>query len=145
MPDVKPENILVRIDGSDDQISTYFESNPSQTYPPRIEPDLSADPIITVVSQPLPNFGLKPDASNLEICLGDFGCGKFFISLFQIGYFGDICPEALAIGQQHTVPGVQPVVLRAPEVILGHPWSTPIDIWSAGCLVRLYSTKTRST
>lgn len=30
---------------------------------------------------------------------------------------------------------VQPVMLRAPEVILGHPWSTPIDIWTVGCLV----------
>lgn len=29
----------------------------------------------------------------------------------------------------------QPTLLRAPEVILGHPWSTPIDIWSVGCLV----------
>jgi hypothetical protein len=29
----------------------------------------------------------------------------------------------------------QPVLLRAPEVILGHPWSQPVDIWSVGCLV----------
>ncbi|GLB44360.1 putative protein kinase domain containing protein [Lyophyllum shimeji] len=26
-------------------------------------------------------------------------------------------------------------MLRAPEVILGHAWSTPIDIWSVGCIV----------
>jgi serine/threonine-protein kinase SRPK3 len=31
----------------------------------------------------------------------------------------------------------QPVLLRAPEVILGHTSSTPVDIWSVGCLVRL--------
>lgn len=29
----------------------------------------------------------------------------------------------------------QPVLLRAPEILLGHPWSTPVDIWSIGCLV----------
>jgi serine/threonine-protein kinase SRPK3 len=32
---------------------------------------------------------------------------------------------------------IQPVALRAPEVILGIRWDTPVDIWSAGCLVRL--------
>jgi len=29
---------------------------------------------------------------------------------------------------------VQPAYLRAPEVILGYPWDTSIDIWSLGCL-----------
>jgi serine/threonine-protein kinase SRPK3 len=33
----------------------------------------------------------------------------------------------------------QPVLLRAPEVILGYPWSTPVDIWSVGCLVLLHA------
>lgn len=28
---------------------------------------------------------------------------------------------------------IQPLELRAPEVILGLPWSTPVDIWSLGC------------
>jgi len=32
----------------------------------------------------------------------------------------------------------QPVLLRAPEVILGHAWSTPADIWSVGCLVSYF-------
>ena len=32
---------------------------------------------------------------------------------------------------------VQPVQLRAPEVILGYPWAEPIDIWAIGCLVSL--------
>jgi hypothetical protein len=26
-------------------------------------------------------------------------------------------------------------VVRAPEVILGHPWSSSVDVWSVGCLV----------
>lgn len=30
---------------------------------------------------------------------------------------------------------VQPDVYRAPEVILEAPWSYPIDIWNAGCMV----------
>jgi hypothetical protein len=38
--------------------------------------------------------------------------------------------------KEHRVELVQPVLLRAPEVTLGHGWSTPIDVWSMGCLVR---------
>lgn len=30
---------------------------------------------------------------------------------------------------------VQPDVYRSPEVILEVPWSYPIDIWNAGCMV----------
>lgn len=30
---------------------------------------------------------------------------------------------------------VQPAGLRAPEVILGHPWDQAVDIWAIGCLV----------
>jgi len=32
---------------------------------------------------------------------------------------------------------IQPRALRAPEVILGADWGTPVDIWNLGCLVRL--------
>lgn len=31
---------------------------------------------------------------------------------------------------------VQTTAYRSPEVILGHPWGTAIDIWAFGCLVR---------
>ncbi|KAK5733600.1 hypothetical protein LTR17_009590 [Elasticomyces elasticus] len=30
---------------------------------------------------------------------------------------------------------IQPIHLRAPEVFLGAPWGTAVDIWSLGCLV----------
>jgi hypothetical protein len=29
----------------------------------------------------------------------------------------------------------QPANARAPEVMMGHPWSYPVDVWSVGCLV----------
>jgi serine/threonine-protein kinase SRPK3 len=29
----------------------------------------------------------------------------------------------------------QAAIVRAPEVTLGYTWSTPVDIWSVGCLV----------
>ncbi|KAG1802607.1 hypothetical protein EV424DRAFT_1304710, partial [Suillus variegatus] len=40
--------------------------------------------------------------------------------------------------KKYLLEKVQPTLLRAPEVILGHAWSTPIDIWSVGCLVFEY-------
>jgi hypothetical protein len=49
-----------------------------------------------------------------------------------VGYeviFADDIPE----------PMCQPVQARAPEMMLGHPWSTLIDIWSLGCIVSRYS------
>lgn len=79
--DVKPGNTLISIAPTDEQITEYIKQNPSATYEPRIEPDLSPDPIITVKSQPLPNFGLDPSLSNLEIRLADYGAGESFAPL----------------------------------------------------------------
>jgi serine/threonine protein kinase len=39
------------------------------------------------------------------------------------------------LGQYHSV-FVQPMIYRAPEVILGIPWTYSADIWSVGCMVR---------
>ncbi|KAG8811260.1 hypothetical protein FRC17_002547, partial [Serendipita sp. 399] len=117
--DLKPANILVSFGNKDEEISRYLQEFPSETYRPIIEPEISPDPIITVKSQSLPNFGLNPALSNLSIQLSDFGV-------------------ALPIGNNLPGDQVQPTALRAPEVILGHPWSTPIDIWALGCLILEY-------
>jgi serine/threonine-protein kinase SRPK3 len=34
---------------------------------------------------------------------------------------------------------IQPVALRAPEVILGYRWDSAVDIWSAGCVVDFFN------
>ncbi|KAH7910212.1 kinase-like domain-containing protein [Hygrophoropsis aurantiaca] len=115
--DVKPDNVLVSVVQTDEAIRRLLEESPSASYEPRIEPELSPDPIITVKSQPLPGPNLA-DMSDLSVCLIDYGHST------PVGKI----PES----------GVQPLLLRAPEVILGHPWSTPIDIWSVGCLVFEY-------
>ena len=36
----------------------------------------------------------------------------------------------------------QPSILRAPEVTLRYPWTSTIDIWTVGCLVRWVPTYT---
>ena len=48
------------------------------------------------------------------------------------GLIGSITAQWLAHVDGDTV---QPLALRAPEVILGCPWDEKIDIWSVGCLV----------
>ncbi|PVF94727.1 hypothetical protein CPB86DRAFT_817786 [Serendipita vermifera] len=70
---------------------------------------------------PLPDFGLGPSLDDLQIQLGDYG------NVFSVG---EDDPDQI----------VQPDLLRAPEVILGHGWSTPIDIWAVGCLLFEYIT-----
>lgn len=42
---------------------------------------------------------------------------------------------AAAIGEKH-VGDVMPGVYRAPEIIMGMEWSSKIDMWSFGVMVR---------
>ena len=49
---------MVSTNVSDATIAEYLDKNSAVLYEARIEPSLSADPIITVKSQPLPDFGL---------------------------------------------------------------------------------------
>jgi serine/threonine-protein kinase SRPK3 len=79
--DLKPTNILVSLgngvgDNMDETLKAFLQEHPSESYEPRIEPSVSSDPIITVKSQPLPNFGLHEDLSNIRIKVIDFGSGK---------------------------------------------------------------------
>lgn len=75
-PDLKPDNILVSLAATGEDIERELMANPSETYEPRFDPSLPSEPIITVKSQKLPNFGLKADLSNLKIKVIDFECGK---------------------------------------------------------------------
>ena len=73
--DIKPDNIMASLDHADALIERHLQLSPAGIYEPRIEPGLSPDPIITVKTQCLPNFGLNPDLSNLNVRLIDFGHG----------------------------------------------------------------------
>lgn len=77
LTDVKPQNIMVSMNVSDATIADYLDKNPTSLYEPRIQPDLSSDPIITVRSQPLPDFGLNPTLDNLVVKLADYGEGEY--------------------------------------------------------------------
>jgi serine/threonine-protein kinase SRPK3 len=67
---------MVSMKVSDAAIGDYLDRNPSTTYDPRVEPDLSPDPIITVRSQPFPDFGVDPTLNELTVKLADYGEGE---------------------------------------------------------------------
>jgi serine/threonine-protein kinase SRPK3 len=120
--DIHGANIFVDLrDAEHEDITAFLARYPSTTYPPRTETRLSSDPIVTVKSESLPSIGLKADLSNLWVKLGDFSSAQL-IEHTETGYMvpaGDF---------------VQPHKLRAPEVILGHPWAYPVDVWTIGCM-----------
>ncbi|KAI9058589.1 kinase-like protein [Trametes sanguinea] len=126
--DVKLANFFVQIDADDAVISKYLQEHPSESYPTRYHSGLWDGPIITVKSQPLPNFGLDPSLSNLNVVIGDFGGGTIKAFLLE-----DWDPKA----DQAT-----PLILRAPEQILEGAWSTPVDIWMIGCMTFVSLTAT---
>lgn len=48
-----------------------------------------------------------------------------------------LCDFGAAVpGDKEHTEDVQPNIYRAPEAILGVPWTHAIDIWNAGCMVR---------
>ncbi|KAG7445537.1 kinase-like protein [Guyanagaster necrorhizus] len=118
--DIKTNNIMAVLPGSRNRaslskdIQSYIETHPAETYEPLRLPGLTPEPIVTVKSQLLPDMDLRPDLSNLNIKLIDFG-------------------EAEPAGKR-LMKSSQPSVFRPPESILGFSWSTPSDIWAVGCI-----------
>ncbi|KAJ6611120.1 kinase-like domain-containing protein, partial [Mycena sp. CBHHK59/15] len=115
--DIKMDNILVLPpDQSAQCIEPYLQEHPAETYEPLIDTNVWPDPIITVRSQPLPDFGLDPSLQNLNITLIDYG-------------------QSVAINAPFDLDStLQPLIIRAPEVTLGCSWSPSMDIWTVGCL-----------
>ncbi|OCH96308.1 kinase-like protein [Obba rivulosa] len=111
--DLKHDNILFRPRDLQSVVAHELVSSPSVTYDCGTEVSL---PIVPVVSQCLP---LSPNPSIherlLDAVIADVGH-----SHWQDHHFQEL---------------IQPSALRAPEVILGYPWSTQVDIWNLGCLV----------
>lgn len=44
--------------------------------------------------------------------------------------------SAMVINDEYQREFIQPRIYRAPEVILGVPWTYSVDIWNVGCMVR---------
>ena len=71
-------------------------------------------PVVPVVSQGLP---LSSDPTIHE--------KRLDVVLADVGH----CEYAAHWVDRHFQEHSQPAALRAPEVILGHPWGPPVDIW----------------
>ncbi|KAH9948887.1 kinase-like domain-containing protein [Amylocystis lapponica] len=112
--DLKPSNMLLSFDKqvTDSLIQACFEERPAHTYPVR---NIDGVDTVTVKSQSLPipsNEVVHP--LQYSIKLADFGSAQFL--------------------DKRRTDKLQPVRLRAPEVVLGLPWDEKIDIWSVGCI-----------
>ncbi|KAH8424327.1 uncharacterized protein LDX57_002078 [Aspergillus melleus] len=105
--DIKADNIMFGI--KDDSVFTDFEENELQRPAPRKE--LNTDGRIIYASQEL-----KIPKKVAAPVLCDFGSAVH--------------------GNEHHSVFIQPKIYRAPEVILGVPWTYSADIWNVGCMVR---------
>ncbi|OJT04258.1 Dual specificity protein kinase lkh1 [Trametes pubescens] len=117
--DVKLANVLVELDTSTEQIDRFLLNDRPQIYAdsPPTDPRISPHPIPAIRSQRLPNFGLDPSYENLHIRLIDYG---------NAIRADDIRPDT------HICT---PSELCAPEMLLGHAWSYPVEVWAVGCMI----------
>ncbi|KZT25370.1 kinase-like protein [Neolentinus lepideus HHB14362 ss-1] len=107
---IKPDNIHLAIEN----VETALANEPRRELP--TVPDVAQFPTKPVLSQTVALSAtqiLTP--GKLRITLADFGVA--------------------ARADGFHVPIIQPVALRAPEVILGCGWGTSADIWNLGCMV----------
>jgi serine/threonine protein kinase len=105
--DIKADNIMLGID--DDSVFSDFEEKELERPVPRKEVGPGARTIYMSRDLMVPKNVGRP-------VLCDLGSAM-------------ICKE-------YQTEFVQPKIYRAPEVIIGAPWTYSIDIWNVGCMVR---------
>ncbi|THV05659.1 kinase-like protein [Dendrothele bispora CBS 962.96] len=111
--DIKHDNILCRPVDLSAVVAQELVAWPSVTYDCGTEIVPSITPVMT---QSLPITTEPPlRADQVKVVLADVGHSHW--------------------RQHHFQEIIQPGALRAPEVILGYPWDTSVDIWNLGCLI----------
>ncbi|QSS54231.1 protein kinase [Histoplasma capsulatum var. duboisii H88] len=104
--DIKADNIMFGI--NDDSVFTDFEEEELQQPIPRKEVDMDGRTVYMSRKLRIP-----ADVGDPVLC--DFG--------------------SAVLGDQHHAEFIQPNIYRAPEVILGAPWTYSVDIWNVGCMI----------
>ncbi|KAJ9234021.1 hypothetical protein DTO207G8_4084 [Paecilomyces variotii] len=104
--DIKADNIMLGI--NDDSVFSDFEEKELQRPVPRKEVDMDGRTIYMSRDLRMPN-----DLGAPVLC--DFG--------------------SAVLGNQYHTEFIQPNIYRAPEVILGVPWTYSVDIWNVGCMI----------
>ncbi|KAG9010178.1 hypothetical protein FRB90_007992 [Tulasnella sp. 427] len=116
--DLKPHNMMLALIDDHDVIVSELEVAPTEFSPAKHDNDPCNERKATVKSQPLLSSAIMADEIDVDIKLGDFGHANWV--------------------ERHLRDEIQPIALRAPETVLGYPYSTPADIWSVGCLTFEY-------
>ncbi|TFK47447.1 kinase-like protein [Heliocybe sulcata] len=119
--DLRPENILIANPYPHVKLKQMLALEKPEYSPPMTVFGREVQPI---VSKPLLSAPLFPFFQLAE-----------HQWLFRLGDFG----EAQFIDDKVT-DCTMPDGLRAPEVIMGHPWDEKIDIWALGCLTHEFLT-----
>ncbi|CAI7565869.1 unnamed protein product [Penicillium bialowiezense] len=105
-PDIKADNIMFGI--KDDSVFTHFEEYELEKPVPRKQVDPDGRGIYMSQELKIPKQVGSP-------ILCDFGSAVH--------------------GNQHHSVFIQPQIYRAPEVILGVPWTFSADVWNVGCMI----------
>ncbi|KAH0607673.1 uncharacterized protein H6S33_002707 [Morchella sextelata] len=104
--DLKPANILISIKGFD--VENEIRKHLENNHPMVFQPDY------LIISDAL-QLSLPGSPSDFLFKIADFGNSSWV--------------------NNHLMELIQPVNLRAPEVIIGAKWDTSTDIWNIGCVV----------
>ncbi|KAA8642452.1 uncharacterized protein ATNIH1004_011396 [Aspergillus tanneri] len=104
--DLKPTNILLELENPSSTISHYLSEVPART-------DSQRD-VTTPLREVIPT-SLVSESKSLHVRLIDFGVASW--------------------RERHLSDLIQSQALRAPEVTIGAPWDTGVDIWSLGCII----------
>ncbi|KAI0158954.1 kinase-like domain-containing protein [Pestalotiopsis sp. NC0098] len=109
--DIKPDNIFVKV-----QDSSLIESHYLKQVPAPVQ-DKLADQYQPIASQPLKRFYFTPNQSILdfELAIGDWGVSSW--------------------ANNHLAELIQPVTLRAPEVLIKANWDATTDWWNLGAVI----------
>ncbi|KIE03726.1 Protein kinase-like domain protein, partial [Metarhizium majus ARSEF 297] len=103
--DLKPTNILLELESPNNAIAKYLS-----VVPPRMADPQRSAPLREVITTP-PISEIK----HPHVRIIDFG-----VASWRENHLSDL---------------IQSPALRAPEVTIGAPWDTGVDIWSLGCLI----------
>lgn len=134
--DLKPSNILLEVDDIETVPKRYLEKTSARTTELQDtgDDDKCVIPLSEVIQTPLIS-----DMDNISLKIIDLGVGKFRQPSCRFSTLvADHHGQASWI-HNHLTEDIQSPHLRAPEVTIGAPWSTDVDIWSLGCLVFLFT------
>ncbi|GAW16296.1 hypothetical protein ANO14919_057190 [Xylariales sp. No.14919] len=109
--DIQPSNIFVKFRDQSLIESVYFKEVPIP------QQNRGEEHYTAIPSHPFRGcyFNHPDNLLEFEIALGDWGVASWT--------------------KKHLTENIQPVALRAPEVLIGAPWDVSTDVWNLGALL----------